>query len=311
MGALFIDCPPRVDGLLTADLLALVPGLDINRGKPAEAALAGLLAGREAVLVFHTPLGASLLDACPRLRIAVFLSTGASSYIDLDDAARRGIRVRNTVGYGDRSVAEHAFALLLAAARDIASMDRDIRAGRWQPRPGIELAGRTLGIVGLGGTGRAMAEMATAFGMRVIAWNRSGLPPGLPPGVPCEAAELDDLLARADAVSLHLALTPETRGIIDRRRLALMRPGSILVNTARGALVDEAALAQGLASGTPGHAALDVFGEEPLPPDHPLAGLANVTLSAHAAYNTDEAMTRLLRLGLEALRDELAALAGA
>ncbi len=307
MGALFIDCPPRVDGLLTAELLALVPGLDINRGKPTEAALAGLLAGREAVLVFHTPLGASLLDACPRLRVAVFLSTGASSYIDLAEAERRGILVRNTVGYGDRSVAEHAFALLLAAARDIASMDRDIRAGRWQPRPGIELAGRTLGIVGLGGTGRAMAEMAAAFGMRVIAWNRSGVPPD----VPCEAAELDDLLARADAISLHLALTPETRGIIDRRRLALMRPGSILINTARGALVDEAALARGLASGTPGHAALDVFGEEPLPPDHPLAGLANVTLSAHAAYNTDEAMTRLLRLGLEALRDELAARAGA
>ncbi|MFQ5959304.1 MAG: 2-hydroxyacid dehydrogenase [Alphaproteobacteria bacterium] len=303
MSAIFIDCRPEVAELYTGDLPGIVPGLAVNMGTPAEGELPALLAGHAAALVFNTALPEPVLAACPDLRLVVYLSTGVSSYIDLGVAERLGIRVRSVRGYGDQAVAEHAFALMLAAARDLAAMDRGVRAGQWEPRAGIELAGKTLGIVGLGGTGKALAGIAAAFGMRVIGWSRSGVPPGLF----CEPAALDKLLAGADVVSLHLALTPETRGLIDRRRLRLMRPHAILVNTARGALIDEAALVEALRAGRPAHAALDVFAEEPLARGHPLARLANVTLSAHAAYNTHEAMTRLLRTGLETLRNELAA----
>ncbi len=304
MNAIFVDCRPMVADCLTPELLRIVPGLAVNMGTPAEDELPGLLGGFRAALVFHTYLPEPVLAACPDLKLVVYLSTGASSYIDMDDAGRRGIVVRNTTGYADRAVAEHAFALMLAAARNLAAMDRGLRGGVWEPLGGIELAGKTLGIVGLGATGREMARLASAFGMRVIGWSRGGVPAGLD----CEAVGLDDLLAGADVVSLHLAATPETRALIDRRRLALMRPGAILVNTARGALIDEAALVEALRAGRPGHAALDVFADEPLPGDHPLAGLPNVTLSAHVAWRTPEALTRLLRTGLETLRNELAAL---
>ncbi len=306
MSAIFIDCRPEVAELYTGELAGIVPDLVVNMAAPGPAALPALLAGHTAALVFNTALPERVLRASPDLRHVVYLSTGVSSYIDLAVAERLGIRVHNVRGYGDRAVAEHAFALMLAAARDLAAMDRGVRARDWRPRPGTELAGKTLGIVGLGGTGRALAGIAAAFGMRVIGWSRSGVPPGLA----CEPATLDTLLAEADVVSLHLALTPETRGVIDRRRLRLMRPHAILVNTARGELVEEAALAEALGTGRPAHAALDVFAEEPPGRGHPLTRLANVTLSAHAAYNTREAMTRLLRTGLESLRGALDASAG-
>jgi D-3-phosphoglycerate dehydrogenase len=304
MSAMFIDCRPMVAERLTPELLRIVPGLVVNMATPAEDEIRGLLDGFRAALVFHTYIPESVLVACPGLRLVVYLSTGASSYIDMEAAGRRGIVVRNTNGYGDRSVAEHAFALMLAAARNLPAMDRGVRGGVWAKLGGIELSGKTLGVVGLGATGREMARLASSFGMRVIGWSRGGVPAGLD----CEAVALDDLLARADVVSLHLAATPGTRGLIDRRRLALMQPGAILVNTARGALIDEQALVAALRAGRPGHAALDVFADEPLTRDHPLAGLPNVTLSAHAAWQTSEALTRLLRTGLETLRDELAKL---
>ncbi|MFQ5783978.1 MAG: 2-hydroxyacid dehydrogenase [Alphaproteobacteria bacterium] len=304
MNAIFIDCRPEVRELLTGEIMDLVPSLEINLGQPVAEEIPALLDGRAAALVYQTALPERVLAASPELRLVVFLSTGASSYIDFDVARRLGVRVRNVASYGDRTVAEHALALMLAAARDLAAMDRGVRAGEWRPRDGVELAGKTLGLVGLGGVGRALAGIAAPFGMRVIGWNRSGVPAGLA----CEAVGLDELLARADVVSLHLALNDETRGLIDRRRLGLMRSNAILVNTARGALVDEVALAEALEARKLRHAALDVFGEEPLAAEHPLARTARTTLSAHVAYRTPEATTRLLRLGLGILRDELAAL---
>jgi D-3-phosphoglycerate dehydrogenase len=212
----------------------------------------------------------------------------------MSSAARRDIRVRTVRHYADRTVAEHAFALLLAAARDIARMDRDIRAGRWSASEGLELAGSTLGVVGVGGVGSQMARIAAAVGMRVIAWNRSGIPAD----VPAEPAPLDTLFATADAVSLHVALVPQTHGLIDARRLGLMRAGAILINTARGALVDEAALIGALRTGRLAHAALDVFDSEPIGPDHPLARLENVTLTSHAAWKSRASSRRLLQLAL-------------
>src|SRR5262249_2049000 len=152
------------------------------------------------------------------------------------EAARRGIAVRTIGNYGDRTIAEHAFGLLLAAARDFARMDRDMRAGFWIRQQAIELQGKTLGIVGTGAIGAEMVRIAAAFGMRVVAWNRSGVRPGLP----CEAVALDELLAMSDAISVHLAQTPETEGFFDGARIRRMKPGVLLVNVARGALFDEA-----------------------------------------------------------------------
>lgn len=157
-------------------------------------------------------------------------------------------------------------------------MDRDVRAGSWSASEGIEIAGLTLGLVGLGGVGSEMARIAAAFGMHVIAWYRSGIPSG----VPAEPADLDTLFAASDAVSLHLALVPQTCSLLEAHRLAKMKHGAILINTARGALVDEAALIGALQCGRIGHAALDVFAIEPLPGDHPLTQLDNVTLTSHA-----------------------------
>jgi D-3-phosphoglycerate dehydrogenase len=242
----------------------------------------------------------ALLAACPKLKAIVFLGTGAASYIDLAAAERLGIRVRAYGGYGDQSVAEHAIALMFAAARKLAGMDRAIRAGHWEPLNGIELAGKTLGVIGTGGIGKAMVRLGAGLGMAVIAWNRSGVPEDLP----CRAVELDDLLRTADVISLHLVLNHQTQGLIDARRIGLIKPGAIFINTARGAIVDEAALVAALQARRIGHAGLDVFTSEPLPAGHPLTSLDNVTLTAHAAFATREASERLLRMALELMAEE-------
>ena len=245
----YIDCSAMMRGLY--DELGHVGGLAVHEGDPSPAELAALLSSAPIVLNGHTNMDEALLSGAPNLRSIVYLGTGASSHIDMAAADRRNIRVRTVRGYGDRTVAEHALGLLLSAARDIARMDREVRSGHWSTSEGVELQGRTLGLIGLGGVGAEMARIAAAFGMRVVAWNRSGIPSG----VPAEPADLDTLLAVADAVSLHLALVPQTRGLLDACRLARMKPGAILVNTARGALVDEAALIEALqgtaASGMP------------------------------------------------------------
>ncbi len=288
----YVDCSPLMRGL--CDELG-ARGLVVHEGDPSPEQLAAFLTDAQVALNGHTRMDDALLSRLTNLRSIVFLGTGASSHIDVAAAERRGIRVRTVRHYGDRTVAEHAFALLLSAARHVSRMDRDVRAGRWAPAEGIELEGRTLGLVGLGGIGSEMARIATAFGMRVIAWNRSGIPAG----VPAASADLDTLLSVSDAVSLHLALVPQTIGIIGAARLARMKPGAILVNTARGALVDETALIDALQSGRLGHAALDVFASEPLPASHALAKLENVTLTSHAGWKSKAAARRLLQLALE------------
>jgi len=208
-----------------------------------------------------------------------------------------GVKVHTIKGYGDTAVAEHAVALMLACCRDLARMDRAIRAGVWQPLEGMQIFGKTLGVIGLGGIGAEVARIAKGTGMEVVAWNRSPRPEA---GVPL--IDLDQLLERSDILSLHLVLNDETRGFLDATRIARMKPGAILVNTARGALVDEAALIEALESGQIRHAGLDVFHTEPLKPDHPLARLENVTLSAHAAFRTLEASMTLLRRAIDIVK---------
>ncbi|MDP6707654.1 MAG: NAD(P)-dependent oxidoreductase [Alphaproteobacteria bacterium] len=302
MSAIYIDCTGPMLAHYDDEMQALWPELAVHRAEPAADALAGLIGENRGVLNGHTYLGAEVLGACPDLEVMVFLGIGATSYIDMDTAERRGVKVLNVTRYGDRTVAEHTLALMLAGVRSIAAMDRLMRDGGWEPRQGgVELRGKTLGILGLGGIGQEMARLGAALGMEVVAWSRSGLPDG----VPARFAEIDAVVAGADVLSLHLAATPETEQILDRRRLALLRPEAVLVNTARGALIDEDALIEALEAGHIGHAALDVYAEEPLPADHPLRGIENVTLTPHAAWISPEAARRLLIRGIETLRDAL------
>jgi len=299
---LFVDCPPFLEQLYREGLSGIVPELEIHVGDPTGDELVRLCAGRSHILNDHSRFTVEILERCPDLRCIVFLGTGAASFIDLDAAERLGIRVRSYKGYGDRSVAEHAFALMLAAAHRIAEMDRDVRAGLFQPKNSIELLGKTVGVIGTGGIGREMVRLCAGIGMKVLAWNRSGVPGDLP----CEAVGLDELLRRSDVVSVHLALNEYTRGLLDRDKLALLKPGAIFVNTARGAIVDEAALVEALREGRIAHAALDVFTEEPLPAESPLRALSNTTLTPHAGFMTREASVNLLRMALEILAEELA-----
>jgi D-3-phosphoglycerate dehydrogenase len=194
-------------------------------------------------------------------------------------------------------VAEHTIALMMAACRDLARMDRSMRAGTWQPLEGVQVLGKTLGIVGMGGIGTEVARIANGMGMNVIAWNRTPRP-----RADVALVELDPLLAQSDIVSLHLALNEETRGFLNASRIGRMKPGAILVNTARGALVEEPALMAALKSGHILRAGLDVFHDEPLKPDHPLAAMDNVTLSAHAAFRTLEASMTLLRHAIDIVK---------
>jgi len=297
----FPDCTPYMAQFFDGPAHALVPELEVRVARPAAAELVEALRGATGVVHFQTKLTEPILGACPDLRLIVFLGTGVWSWVDLAAAERRGIRVRRVVGYADRTVAEHAIALVFDGVRRVARMDREIRGGTWRADALFELAGKTLGIVGLGGIGRATARLGAALGLRVIGWNRGPVPED----VPCQRRALDEVLAEADIVSVHLALNDETRGILDRRRLGLLKPGAVFVNTARGGLVDQTALAELLAGGRIAAAGLDVFAEEPLPPDHALTRLANVTLTAHAAWMSPEAGRRLVGLGLAALREEL------
>jgi D-3-phosphoglycerate dehydrogenase / 2-oxoglutarate reductase len=187
--------------------------------------------------------------------------------------------------------------LMWASARGFAPMDRGMRAGRWLGIEAVQLTGKTLGLVGFGGVAAEVARIALGSGIKVAAWNRS---PRAYPGV--EFLSLDEVLAQSDVVSLHLLLTDETKGILSGERIAAMRPGVILVNTARGALVDEEAMIEALRSGQIRHAGLDVFAVEPMSAGHILTTLENVTLSAHSAFRTPEASDNLIDAALDHCR---------
>jgi D-3-phosphoglycerate dehydrogenase / 2-oxoglutarate reductase len=231
------------------------------------------------------------------LKHVVFLGTGARSYMNPDELAELGIEVHLIKGYGDTAVAECAIALMWEAARGIAKMDREMRAGNWLREDAMQLTGKTLGLIGFGGIAAEVARIALGSGMRVIAWNRT---PKKFSGV--EFMDIDALMAQSQIISLHLLLNDETRGFITREKIAAMRPGVVLVNTARGAIVDEAAMIDALKSGQIRHAGLDVFNIEPLPKDHPLTKLQNVTLSAHSAFRTPEASENLIGAAWEHCR---------
>jgi glyoxylate reductase len=294
---------------------ALARGCDLDvwpaREAPGPAALTARLAEADGLLCLLTDrVDAALLARAPRLRAISSVSVGVD-HIDLAAATERAIPVGHTPGVLTETTADLAFALLLATARRVVEADRLVRAGGWRTwEPdlllGRDVHGATLGILGLGAIGRAVARRALGFGMRVLAWSRTRRPLGDLEGAVARS-DLPELLAAADFVSLHVPLVPETRGLLDARALGLLKPGAILVNTARGGIVDETALAAALREGRLAGAGLDVFEREPLDPASPLLALPNVVLAPHIGSASVATRERMARLAAENL---LAALAG-
>jgi len=295
MKAIFLDCNDQLAPVWQRVLRPDDPKIDVNLTPFAREDLPRVLSGYAVALDDHSYMPTELVAQCPQLKHIVFLGTGAASYMNVDELQGRGVTVHTIKGYGDTAVAEHTIALMFAAARDVARMDREVRAGTWTPQEGVQLQGKTLGVIGLGGIGAEVARIGKGIGMKVIGWNRTRRA-----GVPL--TEISTLLAQADVVSMNLTLNDETRGFLGKDRIARMKPGAILVNTARGALVDEPSLIAALQSGHIRHAGLDVFHDEPLKPSHPLARLPNVTLTSHAAFRTLEASMTLLRRAIDIVK---------
>jgi phosphoglycerate dehydrogenase-like enzyme len=229
---------------------------------------------------------AEALRALPRLRMATACGIGTDAF-DLRVARELGIVVCNVPGKTAPIVAEHALGLMLAVAKRAHFSTAELKAGRWTVRDNVYLRGKTLGVVGAGNIGAAMAGLGRAIGMQVIAWTFRPTPER-EAALGVRFVPLEELLRTADVVSLHVRLTPESTGLIGARELGLMKPGAILVNTARGAVVEQAALVDALQSGRLGGAGLDVYEREPLPADHPIRACEQVVLTPHNADQTPE-----------------------
>lgn len=290
------DFPPTYTSLDQVDLVRLAAygtvRLHTTRAvDPAE--LFRRLEPAEAIINVraYTALDDAAFAHAPRLRLVSILGTGTDN-VDLAAAARRGITVTNTPGVGAPSVAELTLGLMLAVTRAIPLSDARLRQGTWQHVEGPELWGKTLGLLGLGAIGSRVAQFGRVLGMRVIAWSFSpDLERAARLGV--ELVERDEVFRQSDVVSVHLRNTPEVRGVVGTRELALMRPDAYLINTARGALVDDQALAAALREGRLAGAALDVHTEEPLPPSrNPFRDQPNVVLTPHIGAITREANAR-------------------
>lgn len=308
MKAVFLDA----DSLKPADLdmgsLRSLPLTLVLHDRTLPAETAGRLADAEIAITNKVAIDAAVMAAAPRLRLIAVAATGTNN-VDLAEARARGIEVRNVQAYGTSAVAQHTFALLLTLCNRLADYSRDARNGRWSASPQFclmdypvtDLHGKTLGLVGYGELGRAVGRLGEAFGMKLlIAEGRQGAAAG--------RVSLASLLAGADVVSLHCLLTADTEKMINAERLALMKRGALLINTARGGLIDEVALADALREGRLGGAGLDVLSVEPPPSDHPLLApdIPNLLLTPHCAWVSPGARQRLLDLTAENVRAFLA-----
>jgi D-3-phosphoglycerate dehydrogenase len=297
------DSPPVLATSAAFDALKARAELDYHDSLPgSEDALVERMGAADVALNIRASsrFTARVFAACPRLRLVSVWGTG-TDHVDLAGAARHGIAVTNTPGVSARSIAEHALTLLFAMARRIPEMDAATRRGEWPRGRSIELYGKTCGVVGYGAIGRHFARLAAAVGMRVLVWT---MHPARYPGV--EFVALDEIYGTSDVVSLHLRLSPETESFVGAAQFARMKPGAILINTARGAIVHQQALLEALGSGRIGGAGLDVFATEPLPPNHPLAQSGNVVLTPHCAGVTPEALEARLAMAVENIWNFLA-----
>lgn len=260
----------------------------------------------EIVLTNKTPITADLLNACPNIKLICVLATGYN-VVDCQAAKERGIPVCNVPDYGTAAVAQFTFALLLELCHQIGLHDRSVHAGEWTASPDfcywktpqMELAGKTLGIIGFGRIGQAVAKIASAMDMQVLAYSRSRRP-----GTESLACyvDLDTLLEQSDIISLHCPLTPETTGMINQKTLDRMRDGAILLNTARGPMIQEADVAEALRSGKLRGAAMDVMAQEPIPADSPLLQAPNCIITPHMAWAPIEARRRILDCTVSSIR---------
>ena len=281
-------------------LLAQAPGIEVVKAIKNPAKLKEALPAAHALLVrSETKVTAEILALAPQLRVIGRAGIGVDN-IDVDEATRRGVAVFNAPGGNTASAAEHTLGLLLALERKIPWADASMRRGEWDRArfQGNELRGKVLGVVGLGRIGAHVAKLARAIGMQVLAYDPY-LTQARAQELQVELVALDAMLPRVDVVTLHLPLGKDTRNLIDRRRLALMKPSAVLLNCARGGLVDEGALVEALAQGKLGGAAIDVFETEPLPADSPLRKAERVILTPHLAASTVEAQELV---GLEICR---------
>jgi D-3-phosphoglycerate dehydrogenase / 2-oxoglutarate reductase len=281
---------------IEADLLASVEARLLLAESGTEAELLALVPDADAILTCFAPVTPAVVRAGQRLRVIGRYGVGVDN-IAVDVATERGIAVTNVPVYCVDEVAEHAIALLLTLARRTATYDASVRAGEWRLDVGAPLhriAGSVLGVVGFGHIGRAITTRALGLGMDVLVFDHT-TPGGDIRAAGAEPADLEHLLAESDAVSLHVPLNASTRHLIDRRHLALMKPGAFLINCARGAIVDLDALAEAIGDERLAGAGLDVFDPERLPIDHPLLALKNVVLTPHVAFYSEESVAELQR----------------
>ena len=244
-------------------------------------------------------LPVDVIERASHLELISFTGIGVGNFVDLDLARARNITVTNTPGYADVTVAEHTLGLMLDLARNVSRLDRDTRAGGWSKAlPGVTLRGLTLGLVGFGGIAQQVARFGRALGMNVLVWTRRPELYRADTG-DVEFVALEALLEDSDVVSVHVAHTPDTEQLLDADRLARLKPEAMLVNTARGEIIDETALVNLLRARRIRGAALDVFTQEPLAADHPFLGLDNVVLTPHTAYNTPEASANILDIAID------------
>ena len=264
----------------------------------------------EIVLINKVPVTAQLLDACPSIRLICVLATGYN-VVECEAAKQRGIPVCNVPAYGTDAVAQFTFSLLLELCNRVGHHDRLVHQGDWAAcpdfsfwtTPQMELAGKTIGILGFGRIGRAVGKIARAFGMNVLAYNRSRCPEGEAIGT---YVDLDTLLENSDIVSLHCPLTPETNGIINADTIAKMKDGAILLNTARGPLLNEQDVAAALWSGKLRGAAVDVVSREPICPDNPLLTAPNCIITPHMAWAPVESRQRIIDCTVRSIQGFLA-----
>lgn len=249
-------------------------------------ALAERAKDADIVVLSNLPFRREVMERCPNLKMISVAFTGVD-HVDMDYCREKGILVSNCAGYSNTAVSELVFGLALSLYRRIIECDRAVRAGKDKTGlVGLELAGKTFGIIGMGAIGTRTAQLAKAFGCRVLGFNRS-----LKQVEGVRMVELDELLRESDIVSLHVPLTEQTRGMIGEREIGLMKPSAILINTARGPVVDSAALAAALKEGRLAGAAVDVYETEPpIPQDHPLLTAPNVAATPHVAFATKEAL---------------------